>query len=86
MTGLSKCCGVKIYEEAEVETPHTEFYHRKIYCSKCHKQCEVEKKELSKKQKRWRNLIVKSSISYNWDMTDEKVYQQIKELIKSPSK
>ena len=39
----SKCHGAKIYEEANIESPYTEFYHREICCSKCHKPCELKK-------------------------------------------
>ena len=38
-------------------------------------------KELIKRLISWRNLIVKSSISYNWDMFDEQALNQIKQLI-----
>jgi len=82
MTGLSKCCGARVYEEADIETPYTEFYHREIYCSKCHKSLsKLNQGELLIKLKKWRNLIVKSKISYNWDKLEEQAYQQIKEII-----
>lgn len=42
---------------------------------------EGNKKKLEKKLKRWRNAIVKYSISYNWNTTDEEAYNQIQILI-----